>query len=167
MLYWQCFERIGFATLASKVGKQYLSRDQLQQAISVLEPLSTRDPDEVSAHQLLAVALQRRAGYSLDHANLTGAEQDLSRSEAMLTKLLTENPSNLTILRDLADCYRTKGDIASRRSNQQDAKRQYQKSLDLWQRWLKVGKSSVYDQRQRALATSLVKLTDRHVRQSR
>lgn len=36
------------------------------------------------------------------------------------------------ILRDLADCYRAKGNLAVRHSRWQDATREYQKSLDLW-----------------------------------
>jgi eukaryotic-like serine/threonine-protein kinase len=167
ILYWQSFERIGFAALASKVARKSLARDQLQLAVSVLEHLSSRDPNAVSAHQLLAVALQRRATYLLDDDNVMAAQQDVSRSESTLTKLSNENPSNLAILRDLADCYRIEGDLATRRFNQQDARRAYEKSLDLWQQWLKIGKSSIYDQRQRALATTLVNLANRHIRQSK
>ena len=75
----------------------------------------------------------------------------------MLTKLSSEYPSNLTILRDLADCHRLEGHLAKRHFNWENARREYQKSLDLWQRWLQIGKSSIYDQRQRTLAISLVK----------
>jgi eukaryotic-like serine/threonine-protein kinase len=156
ILYWQSFERVGFASLALKVGKNSIARDQVQKAIGVLEGLSSRDPVEVSAHELLALALQKRAASQLRDGSTSGAEQDLRRSENMLTKLSSANPNNLTVLRDLADCYRAKGDLAKSRSDWKKAQREYQKSLDLWQRWLQIGKSSVYDQRQRALATSLV-----------
>jgi eukaryotic-like serine/threonine-protein kinase len=163
LLYWQSFERVGFATLASKIRKQYLWREQLQRAISVLESLSTRDPNEVLAHRLLAVALQRRASYALNVGMFAGAEDDLSRSEAMLVKLSSENSANLNILHDLAECYRVKGDLAVHRSNWAEAQREYQQNLDLWQRWLRIGKSSVYDQHQRALATTLLSQADRHI----
>jgi tetratricopeptide (TPR) repeat protein len=137
--------------------------DQLQQAMAVLESLSQRDSVEISAHQLLALALQRRASQLAQLGNRGAADQDLQRSEDILTKLFKENPNNLTILRDLADCHRVKGELAVDRSNWQDAKREYQKSLDLWQHWLEIGKSSVYDQRQRKLAADLVRHAERHV----
>jgi eukaryotic-like serine/threonine-protein kinase len=156
ILYWQAFERVGFASLAIRLGKNSIARDQVQKAIGMLEGLSSRDPAEVSAHQLLALALQKRAASHLRGGSMTGAEQDLRRSENMLTKLSSEHPSNLTILRDLADCHRLEGNLAKRHFDWKNAQREYQKSLDLWQRWLQIGKSSVYDRRQRALAISLV-----------
>jgi hypothetical protein len=89
--------------------------------------------------------------------HVTGAEIDLQRSHEMLAKLYEENPRNLMILRELADSYRAKGDLAAHASKWVDAKVEYQKSLDLWNGWTKIGKSSVYDQRQRGIAASLVR----------
>ena len=94
---------------------------------------------------------------------MIGAERDLRRSEDMLTKLSNDNPRNLTILRDLADCHRVKGDLAGRRSQWKDAHDEYQKSLDLWRGWLQIGKSSIYDQTQRGIAASRVKSADRRI----
>ena len=163
ILYWQSFERIGFASLATRVGKNPVAREELQKAISVLEGLSRRDPEEISAHQLLAIALQKRAAFQLGGGDSTDAERDLRRSEDMLTKLSNDHPGNLTILRDLADCHRAKGDLAARSSQWKDAQHEYQQSLGLWQRWLQIGKSSIYDQTRRAVAASLVKNADRRV----
>jgi eukaryotic-like serine/threonine-protein kinase len=166
VLFWQSFERAGFASLLSKKGKRTAAMNQLNHAITVLESLTNRDPAEISAHQLLGVVLRRRAAYSLDTGDTVAAQRDLSRSEEMLAKLYKDNPNNLTILRDLAYCYREKGDLAAQRSRWQDANREYQKNLDLWQRWLQIGKTSVFDQRQRALAFSLVRNSMQHVRNS-
>jgi serine/threonine protein kinase/tetratricopeptide (TPR) repeat protein len=163
ILYWRSFEKIGFASLLARARRPTAAMDQLQQAMAVLESLSQRDSVEISAHQLLALALQRRASQLAQLGNRGAADQDLQRSEDILTKLFKENPNNLTILRDLADCHRVKGELAVDRSNWQDAKREYQKSLDLWQHWLEIGKSSIYDQRQRKLAADLVRHAERHV----
>jgi len=164
ILYWQSFERIGFASLLSRIRHRTAARDQLEQAITVLEGLSKRDPAEISAHQLLGVALQRRAAYLLETGDIRAAERDLSRSEETLASLYKDNPNNLRILRDLADCYRGKGNLAAHRSRWQDATREYQQSLNLWQRWSQIGKSSAYDQREREIALNLVSASVRHLR---
>jgi hypothetical protein len=51
-------------------------------------------------------------------------------------------------------------------SKWEDAKLAYQKSLDLWDSWTKIGKSSVYDQRQREIAMSLVHKALRHLQKT-
>jgi serine/threonine protein kinase len=163
ILYWQSFERIGFESLLTRTRKLTAAADELQQAIAALEGLSHRDSVEISAHQLLALALQRRSSQLAQLGNTGAAAQELRRSEDILVKLSKENPNNLTILRDLADCYREKGNLAARRSNWQDAKREYQMSLELWQRWPQIGKSSVYDQRQRQLAAGLLRQAGKHL----
>jgi tetratricopeptide (TPR) repeat protein len=163
ILYWRSFERIGFASLLARTRKLAAAMDQLQEAIAALEGLSQRDSVEISAHQLLALALQRRASQLAQLGNTSAADQDLQRSEDILVKLYKENPNNLTILRDLADYHREKGNLAAHRSHWQDATMQYQKSLDLWQRWLQIGKSSAYDQRQRTTAAGLVRDAESHL----
>jgi eukaryotic-like serine/threonine-protein kinase len=163
LLYWQSFERVGFASLLSKMGKRAAATNQLDHAIAVLESLTNRDPAEVSAHQLLGLALQRRAACLVETHTTVAAEQDLSRSEDILAKLYIDNPNNLTVLRDLADCYRAKGNFAAVRFRWHDATRDYQQSLDLWQRWSQIGKSSIYDQRERELATTLVRKATLHL----
>jgi tetratricopeptide (TPR) repeat protein len=163
ILYWQSFERIGLASLLASARKVTSAMDQLQQAIVVLENLSDHDSAEISAHQLLGLALQRRASQLAQLGNAAAADQDLQRATDILVKLYTDHPNNLTILRDLADCYREKGNLAAHRSSWQDATGEYQKSLALWQRWLQIGKSSSYDQRQRELAASLVRHATRHL----
>jgi serine/threonine protein kinase len=164
ILYWQSFERIGFARLLARTRKRTATMDQLQQAVTALESLSHRDAVEISAHQLLALALQSRASQLAQLGNTGAADQDLQRSEDILVKLYKENPNNLTILRDLADCYREKGNLAVHRSRWQDANHEYQKSFDLWQHWTQIGKSSTYDQRQRALAARRVGDSESHLR---
>jgi serine/threonine protein kinase len=163
ILYWQSFERIGFASLLARTRKRTATMDQLQQAVTTLESLSHRDAVEISAHQLLALALQSRASQLAQLGSTGAAEQDLKRSEDILIKLYKDNPNNLTILRDLAECHRVKGELAAHRSSWQDAKGEYQKSLELWQRWPQIGKSSVYDQRQRALAAGRVRDSESHL----
>jgi tetratricopeptide (TPR) repeat protein len=111
----------------------------------------------------LGVALHKRASALLRLGEIRSAEQDLQRSEELLASLYQQNPQNLMILRDLADCYRAQGNLAAHRSRWQDATGEYQKSLDLWQRWLQIGKSSTYDQRQRALAAGLVREAEKHL----
>jgi serine/threonine protein kinase len=159
ILYWQSFERIGLASLLARARKFTSAMDQLQQAIAVLESLSDHDSAEISAHQLLGLALQRRASQLAQLGNAAAADQDLQRSKQILTSLYEQNPNSLTLLRDLADCYREMGKLAAYRSKWQDARRDYQRSLELWQRWTTIGKSTVYDQRQREQAASLVHKT--------
>ena len=60
------------------------------------------------------------------------------------------------ILRDLADCHQGFGDLAASRSDWKQAQLEYQKSLDLWDRWKQVGTSSVYDRQRRDAAAGLV-----------
>jgi hypothetical protein len=84
------------------------------------------------------------------------ASSSLQESEQVLAKLYWENPNNLMVLRDLADCYRSKGDLASHGSNWQQAKLGYQRSLELWEQWPKIGTSSIFDQHQRELALTLI-----------
>jgi len=85
-----------------------------------------------------------------------GAERDLQRSLGVLEALYRQNPRNLVILRNLADCHQGFGDLAAKRSDWKQAQLEYQKSLDLWERWKQIGASSVYDRRRRDLAGSLV-----------
>jgi serine/threonine protein kinase len=164
MLYWQAFERVGFARLLSRLGNRGEEADQLNRAINVLEGLVTRDPAEISAHQLLGAALQGRAAYLVKTGRIASAEKDLARSEELLASLYRENSNNLSVLRDLANCYRAKGNLAAQLSQWQDARHEYQRSFDLWQHWLQIGKSSAYDRRQRELAASLLRLADGRVR---
>jgi len=161
LLYWQAFERIGFASLLSTSGKPKAAIDQLRQAIETLESLSKRDGALVSAQQQLGIALHRRALQWLQVGNLNAAEEDLQRSENILSTLYQVNPNNLMVLSALADCYRARGRFAAHRSNWQDARREYHRSLDLWQHWLQIGKSSIYDQQQRELAISLLRGAER------
>ena len=166
MLYWQSFERIGFASVLERLGKHAQAMDQLQRAIDVLESLSNGDSEEFSSRQLLAVALRARASYLLQVGDAPSAEPELRRSQQILVTLYQQNPNNLALLRDLADCYREMGELAAYRSKWKEAKGEYQKSLELWQHWTQIGKSSVYDQRQRQLVASLVRLAAKHLSNS-
>ena len=163
MLYWQSFERVGLASLLASTRKTPSAIDQLQKAIAVLQDLSDRDSSEILAHQLLGVALQRRASQSAQLGNTAAADQDVQRATGILEKLHTDHPTNLTILRDLADCYREKGNLAARRSNWREARTEYEKNLTLWQRWLQIGKTSTYDQRRREIAAGLVISANKHL----
>jgi hypothetical protein len=126
--------------------------------------LVRRDPEDLSFRDLLGVALHETGSHLMQVGAPTEASLNLQQSEQILAKLYSENPNNLMILRDLADCHRTRGDLANSRSNWVDAQREYQKSLDLWQHWTQIGKSSTYDQRQRALAAGRVRDAESHLR---
>ena len=157
-------DRIGFGLALERMGEPEQSSDQWQHAISVLETLHKRDSANLAVPQLLGVALHNRASSLLRVRDVESAAQDLQRSEELLAALYQLNPRNLMILRDLADCYRDRGNLAAHRSHWQDATTEYQKSLNLWQRWLQIGKSSTYDQRQRALAAGRVRDAESHLR---
>jgi tetratricopeptide (TPR) repeat protein len=159
-------DRIGFALALERMGEPEQSSDQWQHAISVLETLHQRDSANLAVPQLLGVALHNRASSLLRVRRVESAEQDLQRSEELLAALYQLNPRNLMILRDLADCYRARGNLAALRSHWQDATVEYQKSLELWERWPQIGTSSVYDQRQRELAASLERNAKKHLRGS-
>ena len=85
-----------------------------------------------------------------------GAERDLQRSLGLLEPLYQENPAEPAVVGDLADCYRGFGDLYASRSNWKEAQMDYQKSLDLWERWKQVGVSTVYDRHRREAVSALV-----------
>ena len=161
-LYWQSFDRLGLAWVLDCLGKHEEAGEQLQSAIGALEDLKKKDPGNLIVSQLLGVSLRKWASHSGEIGDTNSAEHDLERSEEILKTLHQQYPKNLSVLRDLAECYREKGKLAAQRSHWQDARREYQESLDLWQHWLQIGKSSVYDQRQRVIAISLVNSAARH-----
>src|SRR5260370_12613887 len=140
--------------------------NQLRSAIDAFQGLAAQDAADISAHRSLGTALNRRASHLIETGDAEAAETDLQRSEEVLATLYQNDPNNLMILRDLADCYRVKGDLAAHLSKSQDAKLAYQKSLDLWNSWTKIGKSSVYAQRQRAIAISLVSKACQHAQKT-
>ena len=144
-LYWEAFDRIGFAWVLRRLGRPAEALTDLQKGADTLENLYQRDPADTPTRQLLGVALHRRASHKLEMGDLNGAERDLQRSLGLLEPLYQENPRNLQILRDLADCYQGFGDLSAYRSNWTQAHAGYQKSLDLWERWKLVGKSGSYD----------------------
>jgi hypothetical protein len=92
-----------------------------------------------------------------------GAEKDLQQSEQVLSGLHKEFPNTLLFLRDLADCYQAKGDLAAHRSDWQTAKLQYEKSANLWEHWTDVGQSSSYDQQRRQQASTAVRNASKHL----
>ncbi|HEY1576049.1 MAG TPA: protein kinase, partial [Terracidiphilus sp.] len=157
ILYADSSDRVGFALALERIGEHKQAADQWQHAIDVLEVLRKRDSATIAVPQLLGVALQNRASMLTREGDFRAAEQDLQRSNELLAFLYQQNPRNLMILRDLANCYRQKGKLAEHRSKWPDAEREYQKSLELWRRWLDIGKSSVYDQRQREMAATLAR----------
>jgi eukaryotic-like serine/threonine-protein kinase len=164
VLHWQSFDRLGFAWVLHRLGKHKEAGEQVQSAIGALEALNNKDSGNLTESQLLGVSLQKRASHLRQTGEANGAERDLTRSEKILTALYQQYPKNLSVLRDLADCYRESGNLAAQRSHWQDASHQFQKSLDLWQHWMQIGKSSVYDQRQRALAAGRVRDAESHRR---
>jgi tetratricopeptide (TPR) repeat protein len=163
-LHWQALEKIRFAKLLGSTGNHAEATAQLSRALQVANMLVRRDPEDLSFRDLLGVALHETGSHLMQVGAPTEASLNLQQSEQILAKLYSENPNNLMILRDLADCHRTRGDLANSRSNWVDAQREYQKSLDLWQHWTQIGKSSTYDQRQRALAAGRVRDAESHLR---
>lgn len=157
-------QRIGLACVLARLGKRKQAENQWEQAIGVLEGLRKHDPANISVPQLMGVAFRKRASALTRARDFQRANRDLQRSDEILESLFQQNPNNLLILRDLADSYRAQGDLADRQANWQAAAQEYQKSLDLWERWPRIGKSSIFDQRERALAVSLVQNATRHVR---
>jgi hypothetical protein len=87
----------------------------------------------------------------------------LRESEKILRDLYDDNPKNLMVLRDLADTYLARGDLAAQRSRWRDARLEYQNSGELWEHWPEIGKSSIYDQRQLQIAASLVRNATHHL----
>lgn len=162
MLYAKSFAEVSFATLLQRVGKRTTASKLLQDAIEIAHGLVSQDPGETSFRQLLGLALQRRASILMTTGQPDESENDLAKSEEILTKLYHENSNNLLTLRELADSYRVKGDLMVGRSKWRDAELAYQKSLELWNNWTRIGKSSVYDQREREIAARLVRGAQKH-----
>ena len=163
MLYWQSFERIGFASDLELLGKHAQAMEQLQRALEVLENFANRDSAEVYFRSLMGRALHRRAAYALRAGDPSQAQKDLEKSEQTLANLFRQNPRNLEILNDLADCYREMGNFAAYSQNWREAAANYQKSLELWKRWTSIGTSSAYDQRQRGLVMVLLHKAESHL----
>ncbi len=155
-LYWQAFNRVGFAWVLGRLGKRGEGLAELQRAVEILDGLAKLDPGRVAFQQLLGVALHTLAAHRLRIGDSDGADRDLQRSLEFLEPLYQENPRKLTLLRDIADCYQGFGDLSASRSDWKQAWIWYQKSLDLWERWKQVGTSSVYDRKRRDLAARLV-----------
>jgi serine/threonine protein kinase len=162
-LYWQSFNRVGFAWVLGRFGKRSEALAQLQRAVEILEGVAKRDPGNAEARQLWGVALNTRATHRLGMGDAGEAERDLQRSLAILEPLYQENPHKLTLLRDVADCYQGFGDLFASRSQWKEAQTWYQRSLDLWERWKQVGVSSIYDRQHRDLANRLVAQATNHV----
>jgi len=164
ILNWQSLERVRFAGVLERLGQRNQAIEELRTAVAVAKDLVARDATNISARQLLGVGLRTRASHLLQTGDASGAEHDLQQSQETLANLYRENPNNLMFLRDLADCYRGMGDLAARRSDWEGAKLQYQKSLQLWDHWTTIGKSTVYDQQQRQLADTRVRNVTKHLR---
>src|SRR5689334_4937688 len=77
-------------------------------------------------------------------------------SRSILERLYAQNPRKLVRLRGLADCYQALGDLHASRAEWKEAHAGYQQSVRLWERWMGVGTSSVYDRQRRELALSRV-----------
>ena len=162
-LHWQALERIRFAKLLARTRKHAEAASQLSSALKVANMLVSRDPEDLSFRDLLGEVLHETGSQLAQAGALSEASLNLQQAEQILAKLFGENPSNVMILRDLADCHRSEGDLAARRSNWPEAQREYQKSLDLWQRWPEIGTSSIYDQRQRQAAVKVLREANRHI----
>jgi tetratricopeptide (TPR) repeat protein/predicted Ser/Thr protein kinase len=155
-LYWQSFNRVGLAWVLRRLGKPDGALAQLQKAVEILEGLAKRDPGSAGTRQLLGVALNTQAKHRLEMGDTLRAEQDVDRALGLLEPLYQKNPRNLMILADLADCYQGFGDLAASHSGWKQAQLEYQKSLDLWERWKQVGTSSAFDRQRRDVAAGLV-----------
>lgn len=161
-LHWQALEKIRFGKLLSRTGNHAEAAAQLSDALKIANALVERDPEDLSFRELLGIALNENGSNLMRTGSVSGASLNLQQSEQILEKLFGENPRNLMVLRDLADCHRTIGDLAAKSSNWVEAQREYQKSLNLWQRWPTIGTSSIYDQRQRESAVQLLRRVQNH-----
>jgi len=146
----------GLGEILWRLGKRGEAFTRLDAAVETMEALHRQNPEHVEFALDLGEALDKRATCRLESRDSARAEQDLQRSMAILDPTFRANPRNLTALRNLADCHRGFGDLAASRSDWKKAGIEYQKSLDLWDRWKEVGTSSVYDQRRRDDAALLV-----------
>lgn len=162
-LHWQALETIRFAKLLGSTGNHAEATAQLSRALKVANMLVSRDPEDLSFRDLLGIVLHETGSQLMQVGALTPASVNLQQSEQILAKVFSENPNNLMVLRDLADCHNAQGHLAAGRSNWVDARREYQKSLDLWQRWPQIGTSSIYDQRQREAVIRALRDASRHI----
>lgn len=156
MLYWQSFERVGFAMDLALLRQHSQALEQLQRAIQVLEDLGRRDSSELFYRDQLGRALSQRAMLEIRVGNPAGAAQDLQRAKQILDDLLQQSPRNLQVLQHVAECYREMGSLATYRHNWPEATTNYQKSIELWDRWPKIGTSTTYDQGQRGIVARLL-----------
>lgn len=163
VLTWQSFARIWFSANLQRLGKKERALSELTSAVTVAQRLVDRDHTSIPAREVLGVALYTRARQLLILGDAAGAEKDLQQSEQVLSGLHKEFPNTLLFLRDLADCYQAKGDLAAHRSDWQAANLQYEKSANLWEHWTDIGKSTVYDQQRRQQASAAVRNASKHL----
>jgi eukaryotic-like serine/threonine-protein kinase len=161
-LYWQAFDRIGFASLLRRLGKRTEALGELQKAVRTLENLYSRDSMDLPNRELLGVALHTRASHRLEMSDARNAERDLTRSRQLLESAYQENPNNLELLRDLGNCYQGFGDLSAHNADWAQAKTYYQKSLNLWEKWTQIGTSTTYDHQRRDFAAKLVARAEKH-----
>ena len=165
-LTWQSFARVWFSANLQRLGKKERASSELTSAVTVAQRLVDRDHTSIPAREVLGVALYTRARQLLILGDAAGAEKDLQQSEQVLSDLHKENPNTLLFFRDLADCYKTMGDLAAHRSDWPSAKLQYEKSANLWEHWTDIGQSTIYDQQHRQQSANLVLAATRHLSES-
>ena len=125
----QVASAVGFAWVLRRLGKRSEALTELHRAVQGLEALANRDPADARFPEDLGLALRALADHRLEIGDTAGAERDLQRSLALLEPLYQANPRNLSLLRDLADCYQGLGDLSASRSNWKQAQGWYR--LDL------------------------------------
>jgi tetratricopeptide (TPR) repeat protein len=142
-------QRVDFGAVLSKLGRSAEALGEFRGGIEVLEGLHEHNPSDPSLAEDLGAGLVVRAGGRRRLGDGSGAEEDLRAAVRVLEPFAQQNPRNLLLLRDLADCHQGFGDLAASRSDWRRAEAEYRTSQELWERWSQVGVSSVYDRRHR------------------
>jgi len=148
----------GLAQLADglrRLGRYPEAVESLRAAIAARQQLLRQDPEHFTVRQQLLRAAISMEGLLLASSDTTGALEQGRQAVALAEELSAAIPTNPLAQRDRADAYEALGRSIEHR-DRAEARRWYQKSLDLWTAWPKGAHSGRMDQRRRLQAQALV-----------
>jgi tetratricopeptide (TPR) repeat protein len=129
--------------------------ESLRAAIASRQQLFRQDPEHFTVRQQLLRGAIAMAGLLLDSGDSTGALEQSRQAVALAEELSAAIPTNLLARRDLADAYEALGRSNARR-DRAEARRWYQKSLDVWTAWPRSAHTGRMDRDRRVKAEALV-----------
>jgi tetratricopeptide (TPR) repeat protein len=148
----------GLAQLAdalTHMGRYREALQTLRSATQIRLDMSRRDPGHFVLRQHLLRGYNQMAGLLLSTGDPAAALEQHLQAVALAEQLAAAIPDNLLAQRDLADTYEAFGKYFEHRDWSQ-ARMWYQKSLDIWTGWPRIGHAGRMDQARRLNAQRLI-----------